>query len=220
MNTNVWVVIPAHRAALGHVKDNLTLLGDLGYRTVIVTNGDHPITEHELPQHIVQAGKEINISRWWNLGLDFVWEAETDPRTGETARHHVLILNADARIKAEGVARLSYALDENPGYAMAGPKAGVGIEREHRWGPLGLDMRVPGWCFMLTSDHPMRADQQFRWWCGDDDLEWRARQQGGTLRVGRIEAAHLGDGEPKGHLLELAKDDLVRFEAKWQTRPW
>lgn len=220
---NIWVVIPAHRAALGHVKENLALLGrDLASRTVIVANGDHPITEFELDEgpHIIQAGKEINISRWWNLGLDHIEEWETNPDGTQYSRWHVLVLNADARIKPEGVARLSWALDTNPGYAMAGPKAGVGIEREHRPGPNGLDKRVPGWCFMLTSDVPLRADERYRWWFGDNDLEWRAREAGGTLRVGRIEAAHLGDGVPRGKLLELAREDQIRFEEKWGIRPW
>lgn len=220
---NVWVVIPAHRQALGHLQENLKLLGpELASRTVVVTNGQHPITEHEVDvAQVIQAGMDINISRWWNLGLDWIEEQE------DGHPHHVLILNADARIKPEGVARLSYALDTNPGYVMAGPKAGVGIERETRPGPLGVHVRVPGWCFMLNmqaidsdTGGPFRIDERFLYWCGDDDVEWRARAAGGTLRVGRIECAHLGDGVPRGDLARLAREDLARFEEKWRTRPW
>jgi hypothetical protein len=218
--TNVWVVIPAHRPAIGTLKENLALLGDLAARTVVVTNGQHPITEHELPQHIIQAGMEINISRWWNLGLDWIWEQETDPSTGKVNRHHVLILNADARIRPQGVARLSWALDTNRGFALAHPKAGVGIDRVHVPGPYGLQVRMTGWCFMLTSDVPIRADEQFNWWFGDDDVEWRAAQEGGVLRVGRVEAAHLGDGTPRGDLARIAREDMARGEEKWSIRPW
>lgn len=213
-STHIWVLIPAHRAAFGHLQVNLALLGSLSDHVVVVTNGQHPLTEHEVPHHLIQAGMGINISHWWNLGLDFIEEKEA----GE--RHHVLVLNADALIRPEGVARLSYALDTNPGYAIAHPKAGIGVDRVHRPGPYGVQTRMTGWVFMLTSDVPMRADERFRWWCGDDDLEWRAAQEGGVLRVGRIEAAHLGDGEPRGELRTLARDDLVRFEEKWGIRPF
>lgn len=217
--THVWVLIPAARQHLALVTEALTVLGPDAGHAVIVTNGEHPLTEYETHTHVLQAGRGINIGRWWNMGLDWIEAAETS-RKGKVTPHHVLVLNADARIGPEGVARLSWALDRDATAAMAGPMRGQGVHRETRGGPLGLDVRLPGYCFMLTSTNPLRADERFRWWCGDDDLEWRARDAGGTLLVGPIEFRHLGDGQPRGELLDLAKEDLIRFEEKWGIRPW
>lgn len=214
MSTHIWVLIPAARQHLALLQENLQILGELTANTLVVSNGEHPLTEHETGTHVIVDDGDINISRWWNLGLDWIEEQDYD------YEHHVLVLNADARIQVKDIARLSAALDRDPSAVMAGPKPEFGTSKETRPVPLGIHVRVPGFCFMLTSLNPIRADEQFRWWCGDDDLEWRARKLGGTLRVGRIEYGHLGDGVPKGELLALAKEDLIRFEAKWGIRPW
>lgn len=221
MNTNIWVLIPAARQHLALLQECLEVLGNLVDHTLVVSNGLHPLTKHEINARVIQDPyKDINISRWWNLGLDQIEDWETNWENYDSINpHHVLVLNADARINPQGVAKLSYALDQHPEAVMAGPKPDFGTSKETRPQPLGADVRVPGYCFMLTSSHPIRLDEQFRWWCGDDDLEWRARQEGGTLRVGRIDFAHLGDGIPRGHLRDLANQDLLRFEAKWGIRP-
>jgi hypothetical protein len=212
--TNVWVVIPAARQHLDHVEACLDALGNFGNHVVVVTNGHDPIQQRELPVHVVHDKQpDVNISRWWNLGLEWIAAADSSP-------HHVLIMNADARILTEGVARLSLALDEHPDACMAGPMRGRSVHHETRHGFLGFEQRIPGFCFMLASRSGLRADEQFQWWAGDDDLEWRARRQGGTLLVGPIEYAHLSDGTPRGHLRDLAVADLRRFEAKWGVRPW
>jgi hypothetical protein len=213
--TNIWVLIPAARAHIAHVNQALEPLSSLRGRTVVVTNGDHPPTKYEIPGvHLVQDRTPgVNISRWWNLGLDWVWDRDVDD-------HHVLVMNADTRIDTAGVARLSWALDHNPQTVMAGPMLSPGLYFEARPGFRGLEQRVPGYCFMLTSKHPLRADEQFEWWSGDDDLEWRARESGGTVRVGPIRYQHLGDGVPRGRLAETATQDLIRFEKKWGVRPW
>ena len=43
---------------------------------VVVTNGE-PITEHEVPGAVVLHDKgDVNISRWWNQGLDWIEQEE------------------------------------------------------------------------------------------------------------------------------------------------
>jgi len=218
LTNSVWVLIPAHRPALGLLQEAIQVLGET--QILVVTNGLHPITEHETNTPVLHDRTEgVNISRWWNLGLDWIEKTETK-RNGDIKPHHVLILNADARIAPEGVAKLSWALDHHPAARMAGPKRGLGIVFEHRPEAVGLEARVPGWCHMIRGDERLRYDEQFRWWFSDDDLEWRCRRDGGTMLVGHIEARHLGDGMPKGELLELAKADRWKFQEKWGSLPW
>lgn len=217
---NIWVLIPAARQHLTHVLECISVMGMPKHRILIVANGEHPLTEHETKTRVLyDRNRDINISRWWNLGLDRIEALESD-EDDFVAPHHVLVLNADARIGPNGIAKLSFFLDVNPEIHMVGPMRGVGRHKETRPEPLGLEQRIPGYCFMLTSNNRMRADEQFRWWCGDDDLMWRAAESGGTLRVGRLMFGHLGDGMPRGKLMKLANEDLIRFEAKWGIRPW
>jgi hypothetical protein len=219
-DTSVWAVIPAHRPALPHLRELLDLLGDLADRTVVVTNGGlgtEPIRWDELDAHLItDHNPEVNISRWWNMGLDWI----ADATSGD---HHALVLNADARIGVEGIAKLSTVLDKTRS-VMAGPdphlQGSNRIHHETEYGPRGLRWRIPGYCFMLDSSAGLRADEQFRWWAGDDDLEWRARSAGGTALVGGIEVLHLGDGNPHPDLQSVAKADLWRFQEKWGVRPW
>jgi len=215
MTDHVWVLIPAARPHIPMVNEALDVLGELANHAVIVTNGLHPPTNYEIRGvHLVyDKAPGINISRWWNRGLDWIEERDDED-------HHVLVMNADTRINLGGALTLSHALDTHPHVVMAGPMRGRGIHVEKKPGFLGFDQRVPGWCFMLTSRNRIRADEQFEWWCGDDDLEWRAREQGGTALVGPLDFRHLGDGIPKGNLSEIAQRDVLKFEAKWQTRPW
>lgn len=223
--TAVWTLIPAHRPALDHLKGALDVMDGYHSRTLIVTNGPEPIQSEELPGvrvlHDPKAG--INIYRWWNLGLDHIDDLDPDP-------HHVLVMNADARITAAGVARLSYYLERSPA-VMAGPKRSFRNYLNTTPGPQGLEVRIPGFCFMLDSqarevdpesdeEIPLRADERFLWWCGDDDLEWRARRIGGTLLVGGVKFLHLGSGIPRNHFADLARIDVLTFEQKWGVRPW
>lgn len=212
---HVWVLIPAARPHIPMVNEALDVLGDLANHAVVVTNGLHPPTNYEIRGvHLVYDRTEgINISRWWNLGLDWIEEHDDE-------FHHVLVMNADTRIKMDGVLELSHAMDMHPRVVMAGPMTGRGIHVEHRPGFLGFERRIPGYCFMIGSRNRIRVDEQFEWWCGDDDLEWRAREQGGTALVGPIQFRHLGDGIPRDKLAEIAAQDVLRFEAKWGIRPW
>lgn len=213
--TEIYVVIPAHRPALDHLRGALETLRHPADMTVVVTNGPDPIREEELPDGIVlitDPASDINISRWWNIGLSWIDSVEPDP-------YHVLVMNADARIGPDGVAMLSYELSRSPA-VMIGPHRSSGSYFETRAEPMGLHLRLPGYCFMLDSTAGLRADERFRWWCGDDDLEWQARQAGGTLLIGPVRFKHLGDGAPKGKLRDIARDDLWRFQDKWSVRPW
>lgn len=224
--SHIWVLIPAHRPALGHVLEALEPLGYLKDHVVVVTNGEDPIKVTELPVHVLTDPRpDVNISRWWNIGLDWIDGVEQfkpwGPTVGWQGRpYHVLIMNADCRIACSDVVQMSYELERHPRVAIAGPTPAPGVYLDTRTGPIAPNQRAPGWCFLLASQSLLRADERFRWWCGDDDLQWRARSSGGVLHVGPIRAVHLGNGTPQGELRKIASEDVWRFQEKYGVRPW
>jgi hypothetical protein len=219
--TPIWVVIPANRSYVPHLRECLEVMGSFSDRAVIISNGPHPVTEHETGPvaKILHDPGDINISRWWNRGLDWVEVQESSEHGMLMDEHHVLVLNADARIAPEGIVRLSHELARSQA-VMAGPARGNGLYLDERTGPIPIQERAPGYCFMLKGSARLRADERFAWWCGDDDLQYRARYQGGVLHVGPVPFTHLGDGVPKGECLRLAKEDVRKFEELYGTRPW
>jgi hypothetical protein len=44
----------------------------------------------------------------------------------------------------------------------------------------GVDRMCP-WAFILPGERGLRADESMHWWYVDTDLDWQARQSGGTL---------------------------------------
>lgn len=58
-------------------------------------------------------------------------------------------------------------------------------------GPVLKPHRMIGYAFVVDGQANLRADERFRWWYGDDDLEWQARAAGGTVRVGGVTVEHL-----------------------------
>ena len=94
----IWCVIPAARQHRGLLAETIEVTGLPRDHVLVVANGDHPPTELETNTPVLRdPSKVINISRWWNLGLDWIEQTETR-RDGSIDEHHVLIPNADARI--------------------------------------------------------------------------------------------------------------------------
>lgn len=142
-----------------------------------------------------------NISRMWNLGLDAAARrAGWDP-------FDVAVINDDVICPPDWFARVTAAMD-----AMS-PRAAAGCVRRR------FDHRMTGYAFILDGRSELRADEQFRWWYGDDDLERRARQISGVaFAEGRdVEHRH-PNSTTTGVLAEIAEQDADRYLAKWRGR--
>jgi hypothetical protein len=214
---DVWVVIPAHRPRLDDLAGCLRTLRHDPHKTVVVWNGDQE--PPELPCNVaIDSGTELNISRWWNLGLEYV---------SSNARpvHDVLVLNCDARVTQQGVDRLASALRQWD-LAMVGPTyrgeyngPETRINRELK--PVSHWDRVAGFCFMLARELGIRADERLRWWFGDDDIEWQARRLRGTGLVPGVRVEHppAGGTRIEGELRSIVGKDAKVFEATWHTLP-
>lgn len=223
-----YVLMPAHRAVLEMANEHLRSTGIPPERCVLVTNGRHPILPHEsYAEHVLyDASPDLNISRWWNIGLA---RATSDAIFDEgIAKAEILFLNADCQISSKDVAILEYALRELD-LSMVGPdhrnlypdlELGEAVVNT-RLEPIDHRKRVPGFCFMIPVMSTIRPDNRFRWWYSDDHIEWQARAEKGAAVIPGTTAHHPTHGGTllNSTLQRYADEDLEKFIKEWGTVP-
>ena len=162
-----------------------------------------------------------NISRWWNYGLD---KAERLARYRGAAEWDVAVLNDDAIIPPGWVETLSSRMRATTAVCAYPDQSGGQQEILHTGAaPVPLSQRITGYAFMLRGESGLRADEDFVWWAGDDDLGLRAQQQGGALLVPGIPVEHRApDVQTNASPVLSAQTcrDMDTFVAKWGVRPW
>jgi hypothetical protein len=137
----------------------------------------------------------INIHRWWNRGIDVARTFGAD---------YIAVLNDDLRLKNNPINKIAYSMREL--------NAVIGY-------PLPYTGHIPGYCWVLDIKSNIRADENFRWWFGDDDIRIRAALQGEIAYV-PVEVEHIHPNHltsTNEELMELTKADQTYFEEKWGT---
>lgn len=164
-----------------------------------------------------------NLSRLWNEGLEYVYHIfSRDWFLNEPGNRDVAILNDDAIASPGWFAHLSGVMR---GYgAAAGSSHPFEAAGDRLWGPdaePSIYTRVTGWAFMLRGELGFRFDEQFQWWCGDDDMSVWARNNGGLVHIGGfpVQNTHANQSTV-GELAEIAAADMQRFVNKHGRRPW
>ena len=155
--------------------------------------------------------KVPNISLMWNLGL-----IEAERRT--KGSFDVAVLNDDAIVPSSWFYEVTAAMHEVGAVAGSRDQSGVlrGTQTYLTAGPIGLENRLTGYAFILDGDARLRLDEQFQWWYGDDDLDWRAREAGGVVKVPGEPVVHrYPNGTTHGELEKIAGEDRERFKKKW-----
>lgn len=181
------------------------LVDSLGCHVIVVDNGSTRPARDVLTGCEVLDGRDRNLSECWNLGLD---------RAAEIARgpHNVAVLNNDLEVGPGFLDTLAAGLRSDPRNVLACPADDLPA------GKCDGGRRVTGWAFMLAGEAGLRADPQFAWWYGDNDLERQARRVGHVVHVGGTHHRHLEPSvstNSSRRLRDLAANDAVRFAAKW-----
>ena len=157
---------------------------------------------------------DFSISQWWNLGislaaLEYHREQQWD----------VLIANDDIIAPPGMVATLSTAMRATSAVLACPPHPGTAANGTPRLlTEPGWADHITGWCFMLRGEAGLKADEQFEWWFGDNDIDWTARLEGGSLRVPGCEPRHLHPDQltqASPRLIAQTRLDHKLFEAKW-----
>lgn len=195
---------------------------------VLVTTQPDPVPQNFMydVEVVLFDDTEINISKWWTLGLDRIASHYED---GEP--YDVFITETDARMKAEDVDRLREIMRET-GCVMAGgdwrnvlpDDVEYHIRRDNSaWtpDPSAMDAgRIPGIACVIAGETGIRHDPEFRWWLADDDFEWQHRVSGGTVLVNDAPVWHVGTQGPlTGERLQAWIEDEPKFLAKWGGLP-
>lgn len=174
---------------------------------VVPTRGDHPdllagLVDLGLPTVIVRTAPfdfattalviddfgPVNIHRWWNTGLDVL------------QTRYALVVNDDVSLPPDAPAEM---VDR--------------LQRDDAW-LCGADpVAMTGWCWMLDLTSPLRPDERFRWFFGDNDL-WLRAGQAGKLTGLNVGAVHHHANEATAASPELAdviRADEALFRQKW-----
>lgn len=222
MSVKTWAVIPTNGRPFVH--DAIDSLIDQVDGIVLVLNGgtNSVISDHPKIRAVKDDYEDLNISRWWNIGIDHVASLMRYQGTPEVA-WNVLVVNDDV-IAPVGLVELLSARMRACTAVLAYPNQHDIHHAFHRSPePVNLFHRITGYCFMLRGESGLRLDESFVWWYGDDDLDWRARTCGGSLLVPRSPVQHRA---PNGTMLEhpelheQANRDRQTFINKWGRAPW
>lgn len=194
-----FCVVPTHDrpvdfadclAAIGPQVDHVVVVShDASYAQVEwATKGISVVPYREYPP---------NISRMWNLGLDRVqWLSADEP-------YDVAILNDDAIVPPGWFTKITEGMRARGAVMGSAPRP-------------GCPGMVSGFAFILDGGADLRADEQFHWWFGEDDLQ---RQAGGAALIHGVEVEHRHPSSTTvGVLAEIAGADQARYAAKWGSQ--
>jgi GT2 family glycosyltransferase len=220
-----------YRAAVIPARDRHDLLADCidsvidQVDTVIIIDNlsNPPIDVGRWYGKVVRRPSSIdppNISVLWNMGIDL---ADTGATLRGAERWDIAVLNSDVVVPAGWVETLSTAMRSTTAVLAYPDQHGGREELLHtRAEPIDLRQRITGYAYMLRGEAGLRLDESMAWWYSDDDLDWRAREQGGALLVPGIPVEHRAPNvstQERPELQEQADRNRQTFITKWGKAP-
>jgi hypothetical protein len=162
---------------------------------------------------------DINISRWWNQGLDY---ADTHSSLNfDSAKYDVAIINDDV-IVPEGWFDAVSGTMRQMGVA-AGCSGGTGGMPVLNTQPVAVPLhtRMQGFAFIVAGELGVRADETLKWYFTDDHVDWKSRELGGVVMIPGMHVEHLyPNGQLTPELLAQTAVDAQTFVDIWGRRPW
>jgi hypothetical protein len=190
----------------------------------IIDNASNPPVDVPDTFIIKDPQQPPNLSALWNLGLDAIeaYIVYSDDGGYEEYDHwDVAILNDDALPYPGWMEQVCDAMRNTtaiagctmsnvPSPIVYGPDTGPAIST-----------RVTGWAFVLRGEGGVRFDEDFVWWCGDDDISEYARKNGGLVVVPGPEVPNLlANSTTVGANLAQSAMDMQHYVDKHGRRPW
>lgn len=210
-----WVLVPCQFSRLAMLKNLLVSLDHPTEKVVVVTTIPEVIRKDDLigySEHVLIIDSP-SIACWWNAGLDYI-------KTRTQKFHEVLAISSDYTGTNYSVAMLGAFMRQH-GLTMSGPNPHTDQPKFFTLAtPRNPLDRVPGACWMLAGESGLRADEQFRWWYSDDDLDMQARQAGGSGSIPGTGLVGGPDTPLSEQKFQWAAEDRQKFISKWGLEPW
>lgn len=215
---STWLLIPCQRARLGALEDTLMSLQQPREHVVIVTT----MPDRILPSDVFDLAGNLQISdvqgqrisTWWNTGIDYIRDANTDPE------YEICAVSSDVQGHEASIEIMAETLRFHD-LEMVGPNYHSNKFRFFtKEASRTVHDRVPGACWMIKGETGLRLDEQFRWWYSDDDLEMQARQLGDVAIIPDTGFRPGPDSALSLELQQWAREDRQKFIDKWGVEPW
>lgn len=202
---------------------------------VVVDNASDPPVANLPPQwriggayvHLLRDEEQPpNLSRLWNVGIDFAREWMLSSASVEPEPYDVAVLNDDAVPPPGWWDAVSGAMRRHGADAASScPFDSLppgGSQLWDRYAPMSVQTRLSGWAMMLRGEWDgARFDERLRWWYADDLLSLRAREAGGLVHVGGYPVGNTGaNSSTVGALAEQAGRDRATFIEITGRQPW
>ena len=147
----------------------------------------------------VIVNNQLNISRWWNIGLDYIAEK----MFANDEEYIVAILNDDVILQDDWTEKLEP-------YIVQGNSGASG----QRW---GTKEKISGYAFLLNGRHDMRFDEKFVWYCGDDDMYQQCLTEGGFAIVKGLVVENKYARSSESLFSGQIEKDFTSYREKWST---
>lgn len=161
-----------------------------------------------------------NISALWNKGIE---AADTIAKSQGYKAWDIAVLNSDVELPRNWARRLSASM-RGTSAVLAYPDqfGGQQMVLHREAGPVPMNQRITGYAYMLRGEAGLRLDESMRWWYSDDDLDWTARINGGSLLVPGLGVVHKEPNASTNARPDLSAQaglDRQTFAAKWGRTP-
>lgn len=165
-------------------------------------------------------GEGINISRWWNQGLQHAenWCKHVQIKAKLlTVTWDVAIINDDCIVPEGWMAAVAGNMRQH--LAVAGCSGGHNVILREQ-GLVPLDQRMQGFAFVLKGEHGMRANELFAWYYSDDYIDWESRLAGGMAMLQGFPVTHLyPNGQVTPEIHQLIAQGAASFYASYGRMP-
>lgn len=131
----------------------------------------------------------LNISKWWNLGLDVAYKLGAE---------YVLVLNDDVSLPDNWLPDIIKSLEVNSG---ASADRGNGL--------------IQGYAFGLNSKDRILVDENLVWWCGDDDIQRQCELKSGFAIIPSPTVENYYANSSCERMKPQIDKDLVYYTNKW-----
>lgn len=228
-----FAVIPTHNKPTELRECLASLRGQIDHAIVIDNASDPQVEIMDLVDDgfaitvIRDPEQPPNLSRLWNTGIKVAqtlqgWNAD---EANAGLDFFIAIINDDVIVPPGW---MGYVVDNMMVHdASAGCISTftnfAGLKTRP---PVNAYDRLTGWAFVLDGEDGILANEELRWWYGDNDIDMKARARGGTLILPpRIEQVGVPNNRhanlsTTGILAEQAGRDRALFESIYGPVPW